>query len=80
MVTVKADDLSRVKIPGIKPGQVFAFEDQGNGVRVLTEVKSEATPEYNDPFPPGSLLQFVDEMNREWAGVKPLVPEPEDRD
>src|SRR5580692_767063 len=51
MVTLKADDRSRVKLPGIKPGQVFAFEDQGNGVRVLTEVKKNV----KEPFPKGSL-------------------------
>ncbi|HWF19589.1 MAG TPA: hypothetical protein VG754_09980 [Verrucomicrobiae bacterium] len=76
MVTLKADDRSRIKIPGAKPGQVFAFEDQGNGVRILTEVKAEP----KEPFPPGSLRKLVDEMNREWAGVKPKVPVPEDRD
>ena len=51
MITLKADDRNRVKLPGIKPGQVFAFEDQGNGVRVLTEVKKDV----KEPFPKGSL-------------------------
>jgi hypothetical protein len=54
MVTLKADDRSRVKLPGIKPGQVFAFEDQGNGVRVLTEVKKDM----REPFPEGSLAKY----------------------
>lgn len=54
MVTVKADSRRRVQIPGIKPGQIFAFEDQGNGVRVLTDVKKDV----KEPFPPGSLLKY----------------------
>jgi hypothetical protein len=51
MKTLKADDRRRVQIPGIKAGQVFAFEDQGNGVRILTEVKKAV----KEPFPRGSL-------------------------
>ena len=65
MVTVKADNRRRVQIPGIKPGQIIAFEDQGNGVRVLTEVKKDV----KEAFPRGSLLKYVDEMNKEWTGV-----------
>jgi hypothetical protein len=65
MITLKADDRSRVKLPGIKPGQVFAFEDQGNGVRVLTEVKKAV----KEAFPRGSLLKyFTTEKNAEELG------------
>jgi hypothetical protein len=39
MVTAKADNRQRIRIPDIKPGQVFAVENQGNGVIRLTEVK-----------------------------------------
>jgi len=38
MVTLKADDRKRVQIPDAKPGQVFAYENRGNGSFVLTEV------------------------------------------
>ena len=51
MTTVKADDRRRVQIPGIKAGQVFALEDQGNGVRILTELKKDV----REAFPKGSL-------------------------
>jgi hypothetical protein len=51
MITVKADARGRLRLPGVKPGQVFAFENQGNGVRVLTEVKKDV----KQAFPRGSL-------------------------
>ena len=38
MVTCKADNRSRVKLPGVKPGQVFVFEQSGETVK-LTLVK-----------------------------------------
>jgi hypothetical protein len=38
METVKADNRQRVRIPDIKPGQVFALETSGNVVK-LTPVK-----------------------------------------
>jgi hypothetical protein len=38
MVTLKADNRSRVKLPDVKPGQVFAYETSGNVVK-LTPVK-----------------------------------------
>ena len=74
METVKADSRKRIRIPDIKPGQVFAVDKQGEGSYTLTIVKAER----KEPFPKGSLRKFVDEMNREWAGVKPIVPEPEE--
>ena len=37
--TIKADERGRVVLPGIKGGQVFAFDNAGNGVLTLTEVK-----------------------------------------
>ena len=39
MMTVKADKRGRVQLPGTKPGQVFAFADEGNGQVTLTLVK-----------------------------------------
>ena len=39
MVTCKADNRSRVKLPDTKPGQIFALETSGN-VFKLTPVKA----------------------------------------
>jgi hypothetical protein len=39
MITAKADNHRRVQIPNIKAGQVFAIENNGNGVIVLHEVR-----------------------------------------
>ena len=38
MVTLKADNRSRVKLPDVKPGTVFALETSGNVVK-LTPVE-----------------------------------------
>jgi hypothetical protein len=39
MVTLKADNRSRVKLPDAKPGQVFIYESSGKDQFVLTLVK-----------------------------------------
>jgi hypothetical protein len=39
MKTLKVDAHRRVIIPGAKPGQVFAFENNGGGRLTLTEVQ-----------------------------------------
>ena len=39
MMTIKADDRRRVQIPGIKPGQVFAYADNGDGSITLAPVR-----------------------------------------
>lgn len=39
MVKSKADSRQRVRIPDIKPGQVFAVDNQGNGRIQLTLVQ-----------------------------------------
>ena len=39
MVTVKADDRRRIQIPNIKPGQIFALENNGDGTIMLTYIK-----------------------------------------
>jgi hypothetical protein len=77
MVTVKADDRRRVQLPNIKPGQVLAVDDHGDGSITLTVVK----PHRKEPFPKGSLVKYVDEWNKEWAdaaGKMPVPPLPED--
>jgi len=53
--TLKAGPKQRVRLPEAKPGQVFAYEKQGEGRFVLTlVVKTEAKPR----FPRGSLLKY----------------------
>ena len=39
MHTIVADKTKRVRIPDAKPGQVFAFTNNGDGTRTLTEIK-----------------------------------------
>ena len=76
MVTVKADNRRRVQLPDVKPGQIFAVQDNGDDTITLTKVKAAA----KEPFPPGSLVKEVDRMNREWAdtaGKMPIPPLPE---
>ncbi|MCX6922666.1 MAG: hypothetical protein NT154_05540 [Verrucomicrobia bacterium] len=62
MHTVVADKWKRVRIPDAMPKQLFAYTNNGDGTRTLTEVKAE--PE--EKFPPGSLLKyFTGEAGRE---------------
>ena len=63
MHTLKADPKQRVRLPEAKPGEVFAYEKQGEGRYVLTlVVKAEHKPR----FPRGSLLKyFTGELGRE---------------
>jgi hypothetical protein len=39
VITLKADSRKRVTIPDAKPGQVLAYENNGDGSFVLTTVK-----------------------------------------
>jgi hypothetical protein len=71
MTTVTVDDRKRVRLPDAKPGQVLAIQDNGDGSVTLRPVnKADA----KERFPRGSLRKLVDEMNREWKGVKLPVP------
>ena len=54
MQTLKADAKKRVCIPDAKPRQVFAYANNGDGTRTLTEVKAEP----KEKFPQGSLLKY----------------------
>ncbi len=49
--TITADKAKRVRIPDAKPGQVFAFTNNGDGSFTLTPVE----PTVKEPFPKGSL-------------------------
>jgi len=53
--TLIADAHKRVRIPDAQPSQVFAYENIGDGRRMLTEIKAETA----EPFPPGSLSKYV---------------------
>ena len=55
MKTLTVDANKRVRIPDAKPKQVFAYENRGDGTRILTEVKAEA----RERFPRGSLLKYL---------------------
>ncbi len=55
MHTVAADKWKRVRIPDAAPKQVFAYTNNGDGTRTLTEVKAERKPS----FPRGSLLKYM---------------------
>lgn len=44
MVTCKADNRSRVKLPGVKPGQVFVWEKTGDTVKLTLVEPVEGRP------------------------------------
>jgi len=56
MKTAIVDDRHRIRIPDLKPGQVFAWEDNGNGQITLLEVQPKArepgTPSILDGLKP----------------------------
>ncbi len=43
MTTVTVDDRKRVRLPDAKPGEVFAYENKGEGRVVLTRVEPVQT-------------------------------------
>jgi hypothetical protein len=49
---LRVDANKRIRIPDVRPKQVFAYEKQGNGRFTLTLVKAK------EPFPRGSLLKY----------------------
>jgi hypothetical protein len=53
--TLTVDDQQRIRMPGAKPRQVFAYEKHGDG-RVTLTLMPAATKE---PFPKGSLRKYV---------------------
>jgi hypothetical protein len=64
--TITADSTQRVRIPDAKPGQVFAYNHNGDGSVTLTPVKDEA----KEPFPEGSLKYLVtEESNAEMLAI-----------
>jgi hypothetical protein len=55
MKTLTVDDQKRVRIPDARPRTKFAYENHGNGMITLTEVRAEP----QEAFPPGSLAKYV---------------------
>jgi hypothetical protein len=74
--TITADKQKRIRIPTASPGQVFAFEDHGDGSITLTVVHADR----KQRFPKGSLVKHVADWNKEFAPVakKMKVPVPTD--
>jgi hypothetical protein len=72
MITATVDDRKRVTLPSATPGAVLEVQENADGSITLCPVKTERKEKY----PPGSLRESVDDFNREWAGVKPVVPAP----
>ena len=64
MVTLKADDRRRVQLPGVEPGQVFAYERSGQVVK-LTPVKP-----VEDDVPVVKMVRRQDGSYRFPDGVK----------
>jgi len=70
------DSRKRVRLPDAKPGQLYDYQNHGDGTITLTVVKAER----KQPFPPGSLLKyFTPKKNAEevalLAGCSLEVPE-----
>jgi hypothetical protein len=67
-----------VRIPNLKPGEVVAYRDNGDDTITLTKVNGEAS----EPFPEGSLSEYVADWNKEFGpvarGLKVPVPPKED--
>ena len=65
MKTLTVDDQKRIRIPDAKPRQVFAYENNGNGMLTLVLVKTKV----HEPFPPDYNFELTKEDNRELAAL-----------
>lgn len=65
MKTLTVDAQKRIRIPDAKPRQVFAYENNGNGMLTLVLVKTKA----QEPFPPDYDFGITKESNRELAAL-----------
>ena len=61
MKTLTVDDYKRIRIPDVKPRTKFAYENHGDGILTLTEVRAEA----REPFPPDYDFGITPARNRE---------------
>lgn len=55
MKTLTVDDQNRIRLPGVRPRQVFAYAPEANGTIRLQPVKARG----KEPFPRGSLSKFI---------------------
>ena len=60
MVTLKADNRSRVKLPDVKPGTVFELTDSGPGRFQLVEVQPKDVPVVKPVKGPNGLYRLPD--------------------
>jgi hypothetical protein len=74
MITVKADDRRRVQIPGIKPGQVLAFERTGNVVK-LTPLQpvEEEVPLVKPIKGPNGLYRLPDGLKLSRESIRAAI-------
>ena len=54
MSTLTVDGYKRIRIPDAKPGQVFAYENEGGRIVLTPMVKNKP----QEHFPRGSLLKY----------------------
>jgi len=54
MKTLRVDSSNRIRLPDARPKQVFSYENHGNGIITLTQVKARSKP----AFPKGSLTKY----------------------
>jgi len=72
MTTATVDDKQRVRLKSMKPGQVLAIQENGDGSVTLCPVK----PDAKEAFPRGSLVKAAEDWNRDWAKAKIKQPAP----
>ena len=65
MVTLKADNRSRVKLPDVKPGTVFELTDSGPGRFSLVEVQPKDVPVANPIKGKDGLYRWPVKLSRE---------------
>lgn len=64
--TLTVDDKKRVRIPDATTGDVYAYENHGDGTLVLTKMTTHVA----EPFPKGSLLrEITQERNAEQLAI-----------
>ncbi len=66
MHTLTIDDKRRIRLPAGKPGDVLAYQENGDGSVTLTPVKADT----KEPFPEGSLAYLcTPERDAEMAEI-----------
>lgn len=75
--TLVVDAKKRIRLPDAQPNQVFAYEQKGEGLIVLTRLVKQ---EPEEPFPRGSLKKYLTRAKAGeelalWRGCSLDVPE-----